>query len=327
MSDETFLVTGAMGCIGAWVLRSLVAEGTPVVAADLATEPVRPSLVMTPKQLAQVTFARLDITDLKALQTLVEQHKVTHIIHLAGLQVPFCKANPALGARVNVVGTVNIFEVARQLPGQVRGLSYASSLAVLGPAHLYRELPVPDNVLLYPATLYGVYKQANEQTARIYWQDWQVGSIGLRPYIVYGVGRDQGMTSGIAKAILAAAAGRPYQIKFDGPVALQYTDDMARIFIAAARAEYAGAAACNLRNDVVTVSEFINCLQAQVPQAQITCAAASPLPFPADLDDSGLRAILGEIPHTPLPTAIQSTLNLFEPLLAENRIDLSQLDS
>ncbi|MCL4303316.1 MAG: NAD(P)-dependent oxidoreductase [Anaerolineae bacterium] len=327
MSEETFLVTGAMGCIGAWVLRRLVAEGTPVVAADLATDPVRPRLVMTPEQLARVTFAQLDITDLKALQTLVEQHQVTHIIHLAGLQVPFCKANPALGARVNVVGTVNIFEAARQLSGQVRGLSYASSLAVLGPAHLYRDLPVPDNAPLYPATLYGVYKQANEQTARVYWQDWQVGSVGLRPYIVYGVGRDQGMTSGIAKAILAAAAGRPYQIKFDGPVALQYADDMACIFITAARAEYTGAAACNLRNDVVSVSEFISCLQAQVPQAQITCLPGSPLPFPADLDDSGLRAILGEIPHTPLPAAIEATLTLFEPLLAENRIDLSQLDS
>jgi nucleoside-diphosphate-sugar epimerase len=135
------------------------------------------------------------------------------------------------------------------------------------------------------------------------------------------------MTSGIAKAILAAAAGRPYQIKFDGAVALQYADDMARIFIAAARAEYAGAATCNLRNDVVTVSEFISALQAQVPQAQVTCATASPLPFPSDLDDSGLRAILGQIPHTPLPSAIRATLDLFDPLLAENRIDLSQLDS
>ncbi len=327
MSAETFLVTGSMGCIGAWVLRNLVAEGVRVIATDLTTEPVRPGLIMTPAQLAQVSFVQLDITDLKALQTLVEQEQVTHIIHLAGLQVPFCRANPALGAGVNVVGTVNIFETVRQAQEQVRGLSYASSVAVLGPDHLYLERPVHDNVPLYPGTLYGVYKQANEETARIYWQDWQIGSVGLRPYIVYGVGRDQGMTSGIAKAILAAAADRPYEIKFDGPVALQYADDTARMFIGAARAKYAGAAVCNLRNDVVTVPDFLDALQAEVPGHQVTYGAGNFLSFPADLDDSGLRLIIGEIPHTPLPAAIRATLDIFKPLLAENRLDLSQLDS
>lgn len=327
MSAETFLITGSMGCIGAWVLRHLVAEGVRVIATDLTTDPVRPSLIMTPEQLARISFVQLDITDLKALQTLIEQEQVTHIIHLAGLQVPFCRANPALGARVNVVGTVNIFEAVRHAQGQVRGLSYASSVAVLGPDHLYPERPVADNVPLYPNSLYGVYKQANEETARIYWQDWQVGSVGLRPYVVYGVGRDQGLTSGIAKAILAAAAERPYEIKFGGPVALQYADDVARMFIGAARAEHAGAAVCNVRNEVTTVSEFLSVLQTEAPGHHVTSTAGNSLPFPADLDDAGLRLILGDIPHTPLPEAIRATLEIFNPLLAKNRLDLGQLDS
>jgi nucleoside-diphosphate-sugar epimerase len=110
-------------------------------------------------------------------------------------------------------------------------------------------------------------------------------------------------------------------------VALQYADDVARMFIASARAGYVGAAACNLRNDVLTIAEFIAALRAEKPDARITCVSDNPLPFPADLDDGGLRAILGEIPHTPLAAAIQATLNFFQPLLAENRIDLSQLAS
>ncbi len=332
MGDETFLITGSQGCIGAWVLRNLVVEvlsqgGVRVIATDLAPDPIRPRLLMTPEQWERITFIQLDIADLNKLQALVEREGVTHIIHLAGLQVPFCKANPSLGARVNVVGTVNIFETARRSQGQVRGLSYASSVAVLGPAQLYPQYPLPDDAPLYPATLYGVYKQANEQTARLYWQDWQIGSVGLRPYVVYGVGRDQGLTSGIAKAILAAAAGRPYQIKFDGLVALQYADDVARMFIAVARASYAGAAVCNLRHDVVTVADFITLLQAEAPEAKVTALANNPLPFPADLDDSGLRAILGHLPHTPLTMAIRATLDQFEGLLARGQIDLSQLDA
>lgn len=327
MSGETFMLTGSMGCIGAWTLRNLVREGVRVVATDLATDPVRPGLVMSHEELGRVTFAKLDVTDLNAVKALVADEGVTHIIHLAGLQVPFCRANPSVGAAVNVVGTVNLFEAARASWGQVRGLAYASSLAVLGPSHAYPDTPVMDDVPLLPATLYGVYKQANEGTAKIYWQDWQIPSIGLRPYIVYGVARDQGMTSDIAKALLAVAAGRPYHIRFGGPVALQYADDVAKIFIACARSGYAGVAACNLRNDVVDVGEFVAQVKARYPQAEITYTPDNLLPFPYDLDDSGLRGILGSVPHTPLGDAIDETVAMFEQLLAAGQIDLKQLEA
>lgn len=327
MSNETFLVTGAMGCIGAWALRNLVRDGATVIASDLATEPVRPRQVLTADELAQVKFVKLDVTDLNAVRSVVEQHGVTHIVHLAGLQVPFCRANPSLGAQVNVVGTVNIFEAARHNWGQVKGLSYASSLAVLGPAEEYPDGRVGDNVPLLPRTLYGVYKAANEGTARIYWQDWQIGSVGLRPYIVYGVGRDQGMTSDIAKAVLAAAAGRPYHIRFDGPVGLQHANDVAKMFIGAARAGHQGAAACNLRNDVGDVGDFVALIKQEVPGAQITVEAGNPLPFPWDLDDGGLREILGEMPWTPVQEAIRQDLAQFRHLLDQGLIDLQQLSA
>lgn len=322
MNNETFLVTGALGCIGAWVLRNLVDENVTIVAADLATNPVRPRLLMSPAELERITFAQLDITDSAAVRKLIEQYEVTRIIHLAALQVPFCKADPVLGAQVNVVGTTNIFEAARHYP--VQGLTYASSVAVLGPADYYPQRPVADDAPLFPKTLYGVYKQANEQAARVYWEDWQVSSVGLRPFIVYGVGRDQGLTSDPAKAILAAVAGQPFQIKFDGLVGLQYASDVARMFIGAARAGFQGAAVYNLRNDLIEVADFVAKLKTEVPDAQITYAH-NLLPFPADLDDSGLQALLGNIPHTPLETAIQQTLELFRRLLAEDRIDLGQL--
>ena len=323
---EVFLVTGAMGCIGAWTIRNLISEGAGVVASDLATDPVRPRQLLAEEELAKVDFVRLDVTDRKAVVDMVADKGITHIVHLAGLQVPFCRANPSLGAAVNVVGTVNIFEAAREHWGQVQGLAYASSLAVLGPGDLYPDKPVQDDVPRIPQTLYGVYKTANEETARIYWQDWQIPSVGLRPYIVYGVARDQGMTSDIAKAILAVVAGRPYHIKFGGPVALQYADDVARMFIGCARSGYQGAAACNLRNDVVDVAGFVAALQETYPEAQVTYEADNLLPFPADLDDSGLRSILGgAVPYTPMRQAIRETGERFKALLEEEKVDLAQL--
>ena len=325
MSNETFMITGSMGCIGAWVLRNLVAEGVSVVATDLATDPVRPRLLLSEEELAQVKFTSLDVTNLNDVQAMVKNEGITHIIHLAGLQVPFCKANPSVGAQVNVVGTVNIFEAARKFQDQVKGLAYASSLAVLGPSDIYPEKPVKDSAPLHPETLYGVYKQANEHTARIYWQDWGIGSVGLRPYIVYGVARDQGMTSDIAKAILAAAAEQPYHINFGGSVALQYADDVAKMFIECARASYQGAAACNLRNDVVAIADFVEKMQGIAPNIELTYNADTILPFPADLDDSGLQAILGQVPHTSIEAAIEETLGLFKGLVAKGQVDLGQL--
>ena len=74
----------------------------------------------------------------------------------------------------------------------------------------------------HPPNHYGVYKQANEGNARIYWLDSGLSSVGLRPMTVYGVGRDQGMTSGPTKAIVAAVLGMPYRVSFSGPTLYQY---------------------------------------------------------------------------------------------------------
>lgn len=326
MTDkQTFLITGSMGCIGAWVLRNLISEmnasgGIKIVATDLDTEPLRPSLLLSADELAQITWEKLDVTDLAAVRGLVERHQVTHIIHLAGLQVPFCRANPSVGSQVNVVGTVNLFEAARH--AGIEGLSYASSIAVLGPAAMYGTGLVADDAPQLPETLYGVYKVANEGTAKLYWQDWEVASVGLRPYIVYGVGRDQGMTSDLTKAVVAATAGQPFHIRFSGTVALQHANDVAQMFIACARAKHQGAAVCNLRNDVLEVSEFVDLLGSIRPDVTITSATDSPLPFPANLDDSGLRAIIPKIPHTPLRDAIVQDMARFEALLADGKIEL-----
>ena len=135
MPDETYLVTGALGCIGAWVLKHLVERNAKAISADLSMDPVRPRLIMDGNQVGQVDWRVLDITDTEAVKALVAEAGVTRIIHLAGLQIPFCKANPPLGAAVNVLGTVNMFEAA--LASGTSGLVYASSLAALGPVSSY----------------------------------------------------------------------------------------------------------------------------------------------------------------------------------------------
>ena len=68
MSDERWLVTGALGCIGTWACRELVRGGHAVTAYDLGTEWHRADLVMTPEERAAVDLVRGDITDLYELE-------------------------------------------------------------------------------------------------------------------------------------------------------------------------------------------------------------------------------------------------------------------
>ncbi len=158
MADR-FLVTGALGCLGAWTCNVLTEEGALVVGFDLGDDPARLELVMGPDALERVTLVRGDITDLDQVDQAIEEHGVTHVIHLAALQVPFCRADPVRGARVNVVGTVCVFEAAKQRELGTT-IAYASSAAVYDRSGA-----------MAPTTIYGVYKAANEGTARIYWEE------------------------------------------------------------------------------------------------------------------------------------------------------------
>ena len=81
--DERFLVTGALGCIGAWTVASLVREGRPVVAFDLGQDRRRLEALMTPAELAAVTFVAGDITDLALVERSFDDHGITNVIHLA----------------------------------------------------------------------------------------------------------------------------------------------------------------------------------------------------------------------------------------------------
>lgn len=311
MTNEHFFITGVMGCIGAWVARNLVQAGARVTAFDLSEDRHRLELIMTPAEIAQIAFVRGDITDTTAVSTAVTQSNPTHLIHLAALQVPFCRANPPLGAAVNVTGTVNIFEAAKQVG--LEKVVYASSVAVYGRKEQYSTRLLPHDAPLYPQTLYGVTKQANEGTARIYWQDAGVASVGLRPYTVYGPGRDQGMTSTPTQAMLAAARGEAYHISFGGYNGFQYTDDIARLFIQAARTPFQGADVFNIKGAVAHMREVVAAIETAEPAAsgRITYEE-TPLPFPDGQDDVALRAWLGDIPDTPLAEGVAQTIAHFQ---------------
>jgi nucleoside-diphosphate-sugar epimerase len=301
MSDR-LLVTGVLGCLGAWVARAALDGGIDVVGYDLGSDIARLRLVLG-DDADRVTLVHGDITDLAALEQALDEHAVSRVVHLAALQVPFVRADPPLGMRVNVAGTVNVFDAVSRRLDRIPGVAYASSAAVYSRAD---PSPAPESGGTAPATLYGVSKLADEGIARVYAADAGVPSVGLRPYVVYGPGRDQGMTAGPTLAMQAAAEGRPYEIGFTGMSQYDYAPDVARAFVTVS-APGDGASVYNVPGEPATVDDVIAAIRRAVPDAEIT-ATGGPLPFPAELEATGFDDDVGPFPRTPLDAGVVATI-------------------
>ena len=324
---QRYLITGAKGFIGSWIVKLLIERGDHPVVLDRDADAHRLRALLSDKQMKSFSFVAGDVTQLQDIERAVTENGVSRIIHLAALQVPPCAANPPLGAQVNVGGTLNVFETARAHPDQIRRIVYASSAAVFGPEELYGSATVGEGAPLEPMTHYGVFKQCNEGNARVYFRNHGISSTGIRPWAVYGPGRDMGMTSDPTKAIKAAVLGRPFTIRFTGGVDMQYVGDTAKIFLACADSELPGARVYTLRGAVVTVEKFIAELERLRPAARgLITAAGAPISIAFDLDDSALARDLKQVPRTPLDQGIAETIEIFERLKRENRLTSSELE-
>jgi len=321
------LVTGAFGCIGSWVVRRLLADGERPVVYDLGDDPWRLRMIAGDDVARRVTIVRGDIADRDALVRVVRDHAARRIIHLAAWQVPLCRQDPAKGALVNVVGTANVFEAARASEGRVERVVYASSAAVFGAPELYPPGPIKDDAPRLPATHYGVYKVANEDTARVYWDEHKVPSMGFRPLSVYGPGRDFGVTADPTLAMKSAVLGRAFKIRWGGRTDLVYVEDVARALLAAAASRLDGARVYNLHGASVAIAELVRMIEAAWPRAQgLITHVEQPIPFPAALDDARYQKDLGPAPPTALADGLRKTLDEFARLQEDGRLDARELE-
>jgi nucleoside-diphosphate-sugar epimerase len=321
MNGSRFLVTGARGFIGSWVTKNLVDRGFEVTAFDVDGRSERLSLMLPPKQLSRIEFVLGDVNDVGLLETVLRERSISHVIHTAGLQTPECRQRPIAGATVNVLGTLAVFEAVKARGSQVSCVVYASSGAVLGSDDGLADHPLPDEAPGSPGTLYSVFKTANEQCARVYWQDDGIRSVGLRPPVVYGVGRDRGLTAGTTLAIEAALLGRPYEIGFSGPSNVEYVEDVARCFVACALKAPDGAPVHNMRGEVLTVEDMIGVIEELFPSARgmITCRQL-PNRMANHVSDAGLQALIGPFRPVTYREGAARTAELFRSLAASRRL-------
>jgi nucleoside-diphosphate-sugar epimerase len=279
---------------------------------------------MNTEDLARVRFISGDITDVAAVRMALSQSEAQRVIHLAGLQVPTCKADPINGALVNVVGTLNVFEAAKT--SGIKQIVYASSAAVYGLND--DDVALDENTHIEPTTHYGVFKRTNEGNARIYFLDHGINSAGLRPLTVYGVNRDTGLTSDPTKAMKAAVLGRPFHIRFGGATDFQYVADTAAAFISCADNAPQGAHVFNLHGETVTVERIAQFINSQVAHnnGELVTFGGPPIPIAPAMDDTAIRRVLNGLPSTPLEVGVHETMERFAALLDAGRLDISDLE-
>ncbi|MEM6496524.1 MAG: NAD(P)-dependent oxidoreductase [Pseudomonadota bacterium] len=288
------LITGGTGFIGSWIAKALIAKGFDIRSFDIKDDRSVPREILG-ADADRVDWITGDITDSQALVKAASGCDL--LVHLAAILTPDCARNPVRGAEICLIGSLNVFEAARQ--NNIGRVLFMSSAGVFGPED--------DGVNPRPTTLYGAYKLAVEGAARAYWDDHAIASVGFRPLIVYGPGRETGLTAGPSLACKAAAQGDDYVIPFSGDTDFIYVSDVAAAYAAAAIKEQPGAHVYNVVGDLGTAEGFAEEIMRAAPNTNVR-ADGPTLPIAPQIDPGSLREDYPDIPQTTIREGIAETV-------------------
>ncbi|MGE0774528.1 MAG: NAD-dependent epimerase/dehydratase family protein [Sphingomonadaceae bacterium] len=290
------LLTGGNGFMGSWVARRLIGRGL-TVRVFATREDRSPLEAIMGAGAGKAEWYVGDVSNTAHVEEAARGCDA--IIHIAAMLGPASAADPLRCMAVNLGGTLNMFEVAkRQGIGRV---IYTSSAAVFGPV---------DGAHPHPSSHYGAFKLAEEGSARAYFDADGLPSIGLRPFVVYGPGREKGLSAGPSFACRAAALGESYVMPFSGRTNFVYVDDCASAYEEALFADPRKAEIFNLAGDATTVEHFLNEVRRIVPDARLGAEGAA-LPFAPDLAPDGRDALLPNVQRTSLADGIAATIDYY----------------
>jgi UDP-glucose 4-epimerase len=295
----TVVVTGGAGFIGSNLVDALVARGEEVVVVDDLSTGRRENLAGSPAELA-----RLDITEATALSRAVNEASPDRIFHLAAqMDVRRSVADPAFDARVNVEGTINVLNTAREHDARVVFASTGGAL--------YGEtetIPTPETAPIAPLSPYGQSKHAAEGYLALFHRLHGLSTISLRLANVYGPRQDPQGEAGVVAIYTGLRVNGGTPIAYGGGRQTRdfiYVGDVVEAMIAAGDATATGS--YNVGTGVETsVLELAAAFGEQfVPEL----AEARPGEVQrSSLDVSKIGRDLGWRARTSLPEGLEKTL-------------------
>jgi nucleoside-diphosphate-sugar epimerase len=303
-----FLVTGGTGFIGARVVRNLLDRGIPVVLGELNPD------ARVAAKLHGAELAALDVADANSVQAVFQKHRdLTHAIHLAYLMSAEVEANPPLGASVNVLGMINLFEAAAR--HKLARLVFTSSETVYGGSQKpYGDRDVTEDDFCAPSDYhftYGLMKVLNEYMAQKYVKQHGVSIVCTRPPVVFGHGRKRGSVSWAEDFASLPALGKPVTLPFPAHTrdCWLYVDDCAEQLVRLALKPHLAHFAYNNGGESVTAAELAGFVRHWLPDAQIAFDETKPTtPLIDRMDGRRLQKEI-EFPPRPLVDGVRAHIN------------------
>ena len=293
---KNILIFGGCGFLGSWITKALLKKNLKITIFDLR---IKTDLLknLIGNDLNKINFIEGDISDYE--QVLKATEDMNYILNLAGLMTPDCSSNPSLGAEVNVKGSINVFEAIKK--NNIKFLIYTSSGGVYGNEDKYNP---------FPETHYGAFKLAVEGMARAYFNESLISSVGLRPFVIYGPGREVGGTAGVTLACKAAKQNFEYTVGFSGKVGFVYVEDVTNLVERLIDKAPLGATTMNINGITTSVENFVSIIKKNIPDAKVKFSG-KPLSVVEEILGGEPSKTFKDFKYTSLENGINKTINFY----------------
>ena len=293
---KNILIFGGCGFLGSWITKALLKKNLKITIFDLR---IKTDLLknLIGNDLNKINFIEGDISDYE--QVLKATEDMNYILNLAGLMTPDCSSNPSLGAEVNVKGSINVFEAIKK--NNIKFLIYTSSGGVYGNEDKYNP---------FPETHYGAFKLAVEGMARAYFNESLISSVGLRPFVIYGPGREIGGTAGVTLACKAAKQNFEYTVGFSGKVGFVYVEDVTNLVERLIDKAPVGAITMNINGITTSVENFVSIIKKNIPDAKVKFSG-KPLSVVEEILGGEPSKTFKDFKYTSLDNGINPTINFY----------------
>jgi nucleoside-diphosphate-sugar epimerase len=308
--SKTILVTGASGWLGSALVAALLKRGDAVIATDLM---VSPDMAALAARQSKLTAVAADLGEWHHVMRLFEAQRPHAVIHAAAIVGVIQAADiPIKAQRVNVEGSINLFEAMRL--NKVKRVVHISTEETYGD---FQSDLIDEDHPQKPLSIYGLTKLAAEHYGRVYSRDHGLECINVRTCWVYGPHLPRLRMP--RTFVEAALRGEPFHQADGGNLAVDqvYIDDTVQGALLALDKEKHSFDAYNIATGVApTLRDTADAVNRAIPGAKITVGDSGPYhhggkvlsAVKGALDISRAKRELGYAPLYDLQRGIEATI-------------------